>query len=523
MCWVTELATGEQVLLDNCPDTLTSTWLVAPPTEFSETSTPPIVRWQVVATMANICNQSGFILPQPETPHSNLHSCVSSLVPFCTPNVKVTPGLNTQTQAQVGDFVNGVVEFHSEVLVPVLNDTQRTTWTVIAHTRVYSNPGDGSGIMQWDIAIGQPTTVYIQPYLNKRSDALMIALYVVAAIEMALIVVTMILLFAYRNHVIITASSPVFLHLMCAFAILGLGAVYPYGVAPQTEASCIISMWFAGIGFCGLFGCLLSKTFRLWRLFRSKDFRPIIITNFQVLGFVLLVIAPEAIIFIIWSAADTPQPTPKYNADINYIVECKSDVNSLWYALISAYQLIILFAGLALSYMTRKFTTLFRESKFITYSSILMLAAAILTPVQFTEGSSPDSIFILQALQVLLYGLVVYIIIWPKLFRIFRGDNPSLSALNPRTSASGSGMGSMASIGEHDSSLGQNSHSQDPEVGAEGLFKNGVLRAPVAKRVRALATHAHHLGVMIDAADPIAADDMSEFISSYNDLKRFIR
>ena len=133
MCWSKDMITGVQVIFEVCPPEFHSEWIIPPP-ESSNAHAPitPTCSWRVTINLPMLLNASGF--PSNSTPHSNLHSCNTAEVAFCTPNIKTTPGLNTQTSAQSGKFVDGVIDFTSLLLLPLGNASIRTTWTVIAHT-----------------------------------------------------------------------------------------------------------------------------------------------------------------------------------------------------------------------------------------------------------------------------------------------------------------------------------------------------------------------------------------------------
>lgn len=517
MCWQTDLVTRIMILLP-CPVGLSSHWVEGfePPESLSIHSPPPLIKWRSLVPFDHVVNSSSGGADTNYVPHANLHSCVTSEVNFCTPSIAVTPGLNTQTNALSGFLTDGSIEFSSSLLIGLNNQSTRTTWTVLAHTRVfaYADGSDGQQrLYQWDWAIGTTSTVYNDPFFDEPSEALKIALYVIAAIEMFLIVVTVLFILLKIRHTIIRASSPLFLIWMCFFALLGLSAVFPYGVSPQTDSTCIVVIWLAGVGFIGVFAPLLAKTFRLWRILTNQSLKGLEITNAEVALYSLLLMAPEVIIFIIWSAADPPEPTPIYNADISFKVVCRSDVNDLWIALITGYQLIVLFVGLILAYLTRNLTTLFNESTYIGYSIVVMLGAAILAPVQFTNGSGPDSILVLQCVQVLLYGLVIYFICWPKFFRIVRGENPDISNIMLHTGRSGT-SGSHATAGTSNDSVDEGTTSGGV-IKSSNMMRNGDLKPGARKALRALHARLDPLNDKIAAADPINDSDVQAFVQEF--------
>ena len=514
MCWVTDVATHSQVLLSNCPAGLYSSWVEGfePPVSFSIHDPPPIVKWTIFVPWTNLVNGSGF--PSQTVPHANLHSCVTADVNFCTPSIQVTPGLNTQTPAQHGNVSAGASTFSADLLIGLNNATTRTTWTVLAHSRVFVHSNDSvPRLLQYDVAIGTQSTVYNDPYFDTFSDALTTALYVIAAVEMGLVALTVLFILVRITHPIIRASSPVFLLWMCFFALLGLSAVFPYGISPQTEATCNIVIWFAGVGFIGVFAPLLAKTFRLWRIFTNQSLRGLEISNGEVALYSLVLMLPEVIIFVVWSAADGPVPTKVPNADVSYQIQCKSDVNDLWYALISVYQLVVLFTGLVLAYVTRNLTTLFNESTFIGYSTVIMLGSAILAPVQFTNGNSPDSILALQCVQVLLYGLVIYLICWPKFIRILKGETPDISNIMLHTGKSSASRGSMGG-----SSIGDG-EGVSSNISAAKMMKNGDLKPGARKAIRSLHATLDPLNSKVAAADPIEDSDLQPFISQFQQFQ----
>jgi 7 transmembrane sweet-taste receptor of 3 GCPR len=518
MCWRKIMSSGAQVLLDACPDEISAEWIERPPIQFLAGHETPSVRWRVSVDL-DIVDSNG--VATNETPHSNIHACIADVYPFCTPNVKETPGLVSHTDAQTGVFdVDGEIEFEAPLLVGVVAtnqscSTHATSWKLIAHTRVFQLDAD-DGLVQWDFAIGTTTTVEEAPTQIFISDGVRIALYVIAGLALLVVAVCLALLFVYREHAVVRCSSALFLFLMCGFAMLGISAVYFLGLREPESYSCIVSVWFGGIAFAGIFGCLLAKTWRLYRLFSSKSFSVLVVSNLQVLAVVGAIVAGEALILLLWSTIDAPEPIADNEDDDSgeFSMRCESDHDTIWIAVLSVYQFAVLIVGAVLAYLTRHLTTLFRESTYIGYSIVVMFIIAIIVPIQYALKASPDAVFVLQSIAVLMFAVVVLLICLPKFIRVFRGDNAGGISSGTRLSASrnGASLGS-SEMTASDSSAGGLALS--PRVAVK---HDGSLRGRVAESMRRVSTLGTDILRSHDARDGVSKDQMSAFVGALDKL-----
>lgn len=210
------------------------------------------------------------------------------------------------------------------------------------------------------------------------------------------IIACMVLVFHFRNMPIIRRSQYEFLETMLIGTLLICAAVNLYGGKP-TDGLCGSRPVVLSAGFTLVFGSLVVKSLRVYRIFNTKKLKRIVLpsrTMFKVLGMFLLV---DATILTSWFIIDFPTATsiPEVVEEIgpDAIItefECSSS-SFIFSGLLIFWKAILLGAGLYLSFLVRKVSSDFQESVFIfasslvvTFACMLLLPLAYLVPLEAT-------------------------------------------------------------------------------------------------------------------------------------------
>lgn len=110
---------------------------------------------------------------------------------------------------------------------------------------------------------------------NRISKASVVG-YVLCALIIGTSIACIVWTLIHRQHQVVQASQPMFLHMICIGTLL-MGAAIPplsmddhYGQG-TADAACMASPWFMTMGFTVAFAALFSKTWRLNKILLSKN------------------------------------------------------------------------------------------------------------------------------------------------------------------------------------------------------------------------------------------------------------
>ncbi|KAI8844810.1 7 transmembrane sweet-taste receptor of 3 GCPR-domain-containing protein [Chytridium lagenaria] len=131
--------------------------------------------------------------------------------------------------------------------------------------------------------------------------------------------------FLFINDPVIKASSPIALSITAAGIIMGALSVVTYSVEPS-KGSCIAEIWMLPVSFSIVIGMLISKTFRILRIFNNPRALKIRMTNADLFGYMVAATSGNVAILIIWSIFDPPTPVviSRGNSDGMNFIYCGS-------------------------------------------------------------------------------------------------------------------------------------------------------------------------------------------------------
>lgn len=232
------------------------------------------------------------------------------------------------------------------------------------------------------------------------SDPVVVAVVVLTAIFLALTVVFAVISILKRNTPVIRSSSPLF----CLFILLGIAFAYvtPFSyIGPQTTLSCAAPVVLGPLSFSIIFGNLLAKTFRIYRIFANKTMRASSPTIFQLLGFSGAILGLEMLLVIIWLAVDPPVPV-RMGPEGGRYWTCYSPLSSVMVPIIAAYDGVLLLFGVFLAFKTRNAFSAYKETQLIGFTiyTLSIVAVAIL-PVLYLIELPLVTQFIIRSFSIL--------------------------------------------------------------------------------------------------------------------------
>ncbi|KAJ3144082.1 hypothetical protein HK101_002811, partial [Irineochytrium annulatum] len=132
---------------------------------------------------------------------------------------------------------------------------------------------------------------------------------IVAALVLAIVtLLSLIGLYVYHANPVVKASSPIFMTMIAIGIIMGCFSVVPYSLRPS-NATCIAEIWMFPISFSIVIGSLISKTFRIMRIFSNPKAMKMKITNGELFGYTAVAVALNSAVLIVWTIVDPPVPT----------------------------------------------------------------------------------------------------------------------------------------------------------------------------------------------------------------------
>ncbi|KAJ3211023.1 hypothetical protein HDU67_004825 [Dinochytrium kinnereticum] len=257
--------------------------------------------------------------------------------------------------------------------------------------------------------------------------------------------------FLFINDPVIKSSSPIALTITAFGIIMGSLSVITYSVEP-TKASCIAEIWMMPVSFSVVIGMLISKTFRILRIFNNPRAHKIRMTNFDLFVYMLVAASGNVIILIIWSIYDPPQPVvvSRGSSDGLNFIYCRSKsaaVQAGFSAILYLYNAAILAILASLAFMTRSVNALFSESKFIGYFvAATVFSVSLFIPILYFLTNDISGIYVIKSVTILVITATASItLIGIKFLSIFRNRQKQASGVPIQNSKSAmlSPMGGM--------------------------------------------------------------------------------
>ena len=223
-------------------------------------------------------------------------------------------------------------------------------------------------------------------------------------------------------------SSPFFLIIIIISIIIGYSSIFAWFGKPNSVA-CGFQPWLLGLSTASMIIALCTKTFRIWRIFRS-ELKLQRITDFELLGIWFLFMLPVLLILVIWTIVSTPTATMKERDGYDHYICTTGGFTGepggiIFFFILVAYCSFTLLIGVFLSIVTRKVPSLFNESKLLAISiyNLGFLAAVIIPVFLVVQPYDPFVAWILRTIAIL-YAFTATLVMqfFPPVFGIILFD-----------------------------------------------------------------------------------------------------
>lgn len=239
-----------------------------------------------------------------------------------------------------------------------------------------------------------------------------------------LLVVAMIAVFVNRSAPIIKRAQFEFLETMIAGGILICTASVMYAGKP-TDLLCKGRPGLIAYGFTLIFGSLVVKSMRVYRVFLSRAMKRVKLSSRTMFKFLGIFVLVDFFILLAWVLVDPPLAKTKLetvDALGTYQVEvirCSSS-SFIFTALLIFWKAIVLFMGMYLSFAIRNVSTDFQESIWIFVCSLIVMFTSILVlPAAYMLTLTANFFFLFLACALLVStALVMALMLLPKMRRL---------------------------------------------------------------------------------------------------------
>ncbi|KAJ0408310.1 hypothetical protein ATCC90586_000051 [Pythium insidiosum] len=268
-----------------------------------------------------------------------------------------------------------------------------------------------------------PDVVLPCDYVPHNASAFVIVI-VISAIVLVLLVAALAFVFISREKPIIKRSQFEFLMIMVLGGIILVAAVLLYAGAP-TRFLCAARPTFIALGFTMIFGSLVVKSLRVYRVFSSQAMKRVVLSTKVMFKMFMVFVAVDCIVLIAWFAVDFPEPTVSYtqmlelNGGSYGSLSCKSS-SFIFSALLIFWKAIVLAMGLYLSFLIRNLSNDFQESIWIFASSVVVLfGSLVMLPMAYLVTLDAIPFYMFLAFSLLFCTvLVMSMMLVPKAFRL---------------------------------------------------------------------------------------------------------
>ncbi|GMI36332.1 hypothetical protein TeGR_g10103, partial [Tetraparma gracilis] len=314
---------------------------------------------------------------------------------------------------------------------------------------------DGEPICEEGNAPGQspPADVELDCEYSPADSAAGFLAYILGIVGFGLCIVWMLWVAMNMNNKVIKVAQPVFC-ISFAFAAAVVSVSNIFFVGKNTSGMCFLRPWIFNIFFDIMFGSLFLKTFRVYKIFGNKSLSKVKVSSFDVFKTYFVVLLVDVALLAGWVGMEGMEAVTNTNVLESYwtyeTVECNSA--EMFEFATTFFKILMVLAGVYLSWITRNVPDKFAESKWIALSIYQVFILGVVGLL--VKMSSPKSLLLVQGIAVPVACIATCTCIFaPKLMMI---KNPEAYEDNLKTSqntSAGGGSGSGRSEQEYEELL----------------------------------------------------------------------
>eukprot|EP01134_Creolimax_fragrantissima_P004222 CFRG4222T1 len=348
--------------------------------------------------------------------------------------------------------------------------------------------GEGSNV---DLSVAVQSVV--APATGEMDTWLLVVSWVVVAICEIALATSLVAVLLLRHHPRLRKASPTFMLLMLVGSMIAIPAPVVHSLEIDSNVGCILSICMWLIGFILTFGSLFIKTYRIRMIFTSSVSRlhqGLNCSDRELLTNLAILLSIAVVFLAIYFPIAGYDKTNMLIQDELWLV-CPG--GPILIIIISA-QLVLMTLGAILAFQVRKVPADFQESNLIALSiyNWLFISAVAVPTMLLTPNDGNTQLAILLVYFTLMFMVTALLLVFYKLFRVYRDRSKQLANVNNGgISKSSTAIGSESKSNEargSNSMLGGQQNPSQITTGTTGMIMSaGALRSEDGKIPFALA------------------------------------
>ena len=241
--------------------------------------------------------------------------------------------------------------------------------------------------------------------------------------------------FYYKKRDVVKSSQPFFLIQLCIGTFFMAGSIIPMSFQEPTSlkglnVSCMLVPWLFVVGFVVAFAALLSKSWRINKLFSdAAQFKRVQVRIVDAIFPLLILMTINVVLLLLWTFLSPLRwervqidNFDRFDRSRESYGTCKTDgsvESRVFFSLILAVNALGLVVSNYQGYRTRNLPTAFDESFYVAMTNAMLLEAFILGfPVLILVHDNPSASFIVKAILVSVVCLCILLPVFvPKHLR----------------------------------------------------------------------------------------------------------
>lgn len=201
--------------------------------------------------------------------------------------------------------------------------------------------------------------------LSTMTDNFVTVMYTVTAFSGLLCFFGTVIYWWKRNHVILKASSPLFL-IVANIGGLVLCVAVILALQTPSATTCMGFMWCLVFGYCLTVGSLFLKTYRISAIFNNRTLKvKRNISNKSLVSYMIILLFVEAIIMIIFQAVSPLELGIEIHGGWLYYQNCSSPHQTEFASVLLVMNFGLLICAAYVAYRTRNVDEVFSESAYL--------------------------------------------------------------------------------------------------------------------------------------------------------------
>ncbi|KNE69783.1 hypothetical protein AMAG_14322 [Allomyces macrogynus ATCC 38327] len=286
----------------------------------------------------------------------------------------------------------------------------------------------------WTAWISSPPANYIMTLdAMNVSEALLILIAVLCALDFSATLPTFHLLSRYAGTAAVKAQSPRFMQLIALGVLIVTISVALEAVSPTITGVCTARIWLLALGMCTVLGSIIVKTARIYLIFGNRRRMKLNVKDARLLGGVFAMVAVDVVLLGAWTGAAKPSAVIATVSTTTYTYLCSASSDTggtAITAILAIFHALQLLVACWLSFKIRNVGTTYNESKYIALAAYnILLACIVVVPVAVLPINFRAQ-FVIKCVCILLaLGGVLGLLVWRPILEVVLSGAVSTDAL----------------------------------------------------------------------------------------------